>query len=74
MTKVIEIRNRIEAARIASGRSISWLARTTGINDKRLRRRLAAPHNFHLSELSAIVRALGITVSALFEPDAAAEG
>lgn len=67
MTKANQILERIESARASSHRSVIWLSERTGIADKTLRRRLAAPECFTLAELSAICTALGIELEKLFE-------
>lgn len=59
MTTISEIGKRVELARRAELRSVSWLAERTGIPDKTLRRRLDHPEAFKLSELNAVAEALG---------------
>ena len=53
-----DVAARITKARKIAGRSSIWLAEKSGIAEKTLTRRFAAPERFTLAELSAIARAL----------------
>lgn len=54
------------ATRIKSaGRSVTGLSTESGIAEKTLRRRLAAPEHFTLSELAALARVTGIELEDL---------
>lgn len=68
---------RVVADRIKNaGRSITSLSVETGIAEKTLRRRLAAPENFTLAELSSLGRVTGLSLegllSATAEPESSA--
>lgn len=68
---------RVVADRIKNaGRSITSLSVETGIAEKTLRRRLAAPENFTLAELAALGRATSLSLegllSATAEPESSA--
>jgi DNA-binding phage protein len=68
MTKTTEgetIARRIENIRNVQRRSVAWLASVTGMADKTLRRRLVAPEQFSLAELSSIATALGTNLEHL---------
>lgn len=55
----------IEKVRIERGRTVIWLAAKTAMAEKTLRRRLVAPGNFTLAELSAIATALDSSLEAM---------
>jgi hypothetical protein len=65
MTNPQSIGDRVEQAREAAERSVTWLSANTGIAEKTLRRRLVAPETFTIRELEAIARALNTTLEAL---------
>lgn len=62
---------RIGRAAIAQGHTTLALSRATGIPLVRLSRLLLMPDRFNVAELAAIADALGTTVSALVDEDAA---
>lgn len=62
---------RIGQSSIAQGRSTIAMSRETGIPLTRLSRLLRDPGQFNVAELAAIAEALGTTVSALVDQDAA---
>lgn len=67
----IKIAERISKERKSAGLSIAALVELTGIADKTLRRRIAAPEYFTLAELSAIASVFGILLEDLLtEPRA----
>lgn len=73
MTTIGEIGKRVEVARRAELRSVSWIAERTGIPDKTLRRRLDHPEAFKLSELNAVAEALGCHLEDFLRTPAAEE-
>jgi len=67
MTKASDVASRIEALRRREGRSLAWLSEATGIADKTLRRRMAAPDHLTLGELASITRVLGVRLEDLLQ-------
>lgn len=63
---ILELANRIEAARKDAGKTYTWLAETTGIPYSSLRRKLIVnPDTIAAVDISRIARALDVSFTSL---------